>query len=493
MPKKGRKTSNRTTLKDKYKIQKRVTEKHRKDRKLSKKDVKANGKSKTKSNKDPGIPNSWPFKDQLLREVEFQKNKMEEIATLKEDARRMAQVNKAREPKRTLDDLVADAATKNSNYSNSTDGQNTSVTISEGISSRQTSESATGIGQSSRRAYLRELNKVIDNADVILQVLDARFPHSSRATAIEDAILSKADKKLVLVLNKVDLVPASAVQGWLKFLRRSHPTVAVKASTQDGARVGQSKSKIDNESGLKSTSAVGMEGLLQLLKNYSRNMDRKTSVTVGIIGYPNVGKSSIINSLKRTRAVGVSSTPGFTTSMQEVKLDKNIKLLDSPGVVFADGEETLLRNCVDTDSIADPMPAIRELISKCNNEQLMSTYAIPHFESGNELQFLSMVAKVKGKMLKGGIPDKVGAGKAVLRDWNSGKIPFFVPPPTINDSLIDNSAVVLKSFGDDFKVEEMDAAILDGNENDAIDFVAMEDDWNNSDNSGIGADEEMRG
>src|SRR2546426_491379 len=62
-----------------------------------------------------------------------------------------------------------------------------------------------------------------------------------------------------------------------------------------------------------------------------RNLKLKTAVTVGIIGYPNVGKSSLINSLKRSKAVGVGATPGFTKVVQEIQLDKNVKLLDCPG------------------------------------------------------------------------------------------------------------------------------------------------------------------
>jgi nuclear GTP-binding protein len=74
--------------------------------------------------------------------------------------------------------------------------------------------------------------------------------------------------------------------------------------------------------------------LLQLLKNYSRNLNLHTSISVDVIGYPNVGKSSIINSLKRCRAVSTGATPGLTKKVQEVHLDSKIKLLDSPGVLF---------------------------------------------------------------------------------------------------------------------------------------------------------------
>lgn len=74
--------------------------------------------------------------------------------------------------------------------------------------------------------------------------------------------------------------------------------------------------------------AVGTDALMQLLKNYCRNRELKTAITVGVIGYPNVGKSSLINSLKRSRAVSVSATAGHTKQMQEVILDKKIRLID---------------------------------------------------------------------------------------------------------------------------------------------------------------------
>jgi len=81
--------------------------------------------------------------------------------------------------------------------------------------------------------------------------------------------------------------------------------------------------------------------LLELIKNYSKSDGIKTSVTVGVIGYPNVGKSSLINSLKRGKACGVSSVPGFTKNLQEIQLDSKVKILDCPGVIFDDmGEQS---------------------------------------------------------------------------------------------------------------------------------------------------------
>jgi nuclear GTP-binding protein len=89
---------------------------------------------------------------------------------------------------------------------------------------------------------------------------------------------------------------------------------------------------------LKSSTAVGSDQLMNILKNYARvegEKNAKKLITVGIVGFPNVGKSSIINSLKRCRAAAVGNTPGVTKSMQEINLDKNIVLIDSPGVVLS--------------------------------------------------------------------------------------------------------------------------------------------------------------
>jgi nuclear GTP-binding protein len=160
-------------------------------------------------------------------------------------------------------------------------------------------------------------------------------------------------------------VPRENVESWLKYLRNEYPAIAFKASTQSQRRnLSQSNMSADIASSdmLNSSECLGADQLVKLLKNYCRNLNMKTSITVGVIGYPNVGKSSVINSLKRSKVCGVGSTPGFTKVAQQITLDKNIKLLDCPGIVFAaqghNGEsdaEVLLRNCVKVELLEDPI------------------------------------------------------------------------------------------------------------------------------------------
>ncbi len=110
--------------------------------------------------------------------------------------------------------------------------------------------------------------------------------------------------------------------------------MAFKCSTQQQAtNISQKKMAAAKSSAeaLHGAGCLGADTLLQLLKNYTRNLGIKTAITVGVIGLPNVGKSSLINSLKRARVAQVGNTPGVTKAVQEVHLDKHIKLLDSPG------------------------------------------------------------------------------------------------------------------------------------------------------------------
>ncbi len=151
------------------------------------------------------------------------------------------------------------------------------------------------------------------------------------------------DKKIILILNKIDLVPIENAYAWQTYLRREYPVVMFKANMQSQnnhlASFTLFKKSIANgtemaDTLIHTTKAIGSDHLIQLIKQLSKVDGTNRAVTVGLIGYPNVGKSSVINSLKRSKTCEVSSVPGCTKNLKEVKLDSQVKLLDCPGVIF---------------------------------------------------------------------------------------------------------------------------------------------------------------
>lgn len=297
---------------------------------------------------------------------------------------RQKQVNK----KRNLGNLVKDAQKRTSEFERKTAFVRDQLTGGRG-----------GRGaENSLKAYYKEFKKVVEAADVVIQVLDARDPLGSRCPQVEESVLSAGPgKRLVLLLNKVDLVPRENVEAWLKYLRNEFPTVAFKASTQSQAdKLSQSKVPLNlaSEDLRKSSRCLGADVLMKLLNNYCRNKDIKTAISVGVVGFPNTGKSSVINSLKRSKACNVGAMPGITRSMQQVQLDKHIKLLDSPGIVMATSSSdasAVLKNCVKVEALEDPVPPVAAILRRCQKQQLMLQYKLGNFSDVNE--FLSLLAK----------------------------------------------------------------------------------------------------
>ncbi|XP_019182227.1 PREDICTED: guanine nucleotide-binding protein-like NSN1 [Ipomoea nil] len=446
MVKKSKKSkSKRVSLKNKYKVIRKVKEHHKKKAKEAKKAAKSGGRKKVE--KDPGIPNEWPFKEQELKALEDRRNRALEEIEQKKAAR------KERAKKRKLGLLEDDDLSKLADMASVKEQKFVGEIIDDGFAA---------VGKkhdNSDRAFCKELVKVIEASDVILEVLDARDPLGTRCIDMEKMVMrSGHDKHLVLLLNKIDLVPREAVEKWLKYLREELPTVAFKCNTQEQkSNLSWKSSKAGKTKNLLQTSdCLGAETLLKLLKNYSRSHEIKKSITVGIIGLPNVGKSSLINSLKRSHVVNVGSTPGLTRSMQEVHLDKNVKLLDCPGVVMLRSAENdasiALRNCKRIEKLDDPIGPVKEILKLCPAAKLVTLYKVPNFETADD--FLQKVATLRGKLKKGGIVDIDAAARIVLHDWNEGKIPYYTMPPKRNEE--EHSEVkVVSELGKEFNVDEV--------------------------------------
>ncbi|KAJ1641725.1 nuclear GTP-binding protein nug1, partial [Dispira simplex] len=285
----------------------------------------------------------------------------------------------------------------------------------------------------------------------------------------------------------IDLVPRENVEAWLKYLRNEFPTVAFKASTQQQrtnlgqARGGSGKTKggagpsAPGESQVQKSESVGADALIQLLKNYCRNANIKTAITVGVIGYPNVGKSSLINSLRRSRVCQVGSTPGITKAIQEIHLDKHVKLLDSPGIVFAKPvnatkntttgvpdkasqtmADVVLRNCIKVELLDDPIAPVEAIVARCNPKHLMVFYNLPFF--GDHKEFLVQLARQRGRLGPGGIPNLKAAAQIVLNDWNVGRIQFYTEPPATHGKNT-RPAEIVKGWSEEFQLADITGTI----------------------------------
>lgn len=381
-----------------------------------------------------------------------------------------------------LRDEIAGAAASSNSYDATSEAADDLVdgkdlfSISHGL---QLDPTLTGRRDSSIKAYMRELRKVVDNADVLLEVLDARDPLGCRSLETERMLL-RAGKKIVLILNKIDLVPKSNVEAWLRYLRHDFPTLAFKASTQSqrtnlsqGANA-VNYSKPASAAGADvitgGSEAIGAGALLQLIKNYSRSLNLKTSIAVGVFGAPNVGKSSVINSLKRARVCSVASTPGHTKVVQSVMLDKSVRLLDCPGIVFSDEsaagaaslglsaeevqmrrQSALLRNVVKVELVEDPITPVEAIMARVEPDHLMEVYGLEWFQEGDAQDLLMRIAVQRGRMARGGKIDIEGTARSVLHDWNVGRIKYYTHPPALHRSAIlsedKNRDVLSKSIG----------------------------------------------
>ena len=198
------------------------------------------------------------------------------------------------------------------------------------------------------------------------------------------------------------------------------------------------------------------------MRQFSQLHSDKKQISVGFIGYPNVGKSSVINTLKSGKVCNVAPIPGETKARevstlfksdaltfiqvwQYITLTKRIYLIDCPGIVPTSAKDsqtsTVLKGVVRVEALATPSEHIDALMQRVKFIYLSRTYGVSLPDPDDQTQgwpyeeFLDKLARMKGRLLKGGEPDLDGVAKILLSDWVRGRIPFFVPPPERPEEL----------------------------------------------------------
>ena len=291
-----------------------------------------------------------------------------------------------------------------------------------------------GAGQSKR--IWNELYKVIDSSDVVIQVLDARDPLGTRSAMVEDYLKKeKQHKQLLFVLNKVDLVPTWVTQKWVAVLSQEYPTIAFHASLMH---------------------PFGKGALINVFRQLGKLHTNSKQISVGFIGYPNTGKSSVINALRSKKVCKTAPIAGETKVWQYITLMRKIYLIDCPGIVPpGKGEsdtEKVLRGVVRVEHLETPEDYVEEVLNRCKQKYVSRNYKI--FSWKDHIDFLEQLAKKCGRLGKGGEPDVNAVSKIVLNDWTRGKLPYFTPPPGCMMEPRPEGHEEEEEAGDDEEVEE---------------------------------------
>jgi len=184
------------------------------------------------------------------------------------------------------------------------------------------------------KSFWEIVNKIIKESDLVLEVLDARFIDETRNIEIEKKV-KRQGKKVIYVINKSDLIPMRELIEAKKTLT---PCIFVSAKKHQGTSI---------------------------LRKTILKVGDKPKIKVGVLGYPNTGKSSLINALKGKKAAKTSPLSGFTKGAQWIRIDPRILMIDSPGVIpFGEKHELkhVLIATANYSSVKEPDLLVMDLI-----------------------------------------------------------------------------------------------------------------------------------
>ncbi len=256
----------------------------------------------------------------------------------------------------------------------------------------------------------RAMKEDIKLIDLIIEIIDARVPLASRNPDIDD--LGKGKARLIL-LNKSDLASEKQNDAWTAWFK-SKGFYVVKVNSRSGA-------------GLKQINGVVQEACKEKIERDRRRGIMNRPVRAMVVGIPNVGKSTFINSFAGKACVKTGNKPGVTKGNQWIRLNKSLELLDTPGILwprFEDQRVGLLLAFIGSinDEILNRDELAMELLKFLMNhypEVIRERYEC---EDGEALDVLTQIAQKRGCLMKGGEADLSKAAAILIDDFRSGKL-----------------------------------------------------------------------
>ncbi len=245
-------------------------------------------------------------------------------------------------------------------------------------------------------SFWKAVKHVIYQADVLLMVLDARFVDDTRNEEIENRVIA-AHKPLIYVLTKSDLVGRERTESCKKKLK---PLVFISAREHWG------RTKLKERIIIEAKKVCG----------------KKDTIEVGVLGYPNVGKSSLINLMKGKHSASTSSQSGHTKSMQLIRSDNKIFFIDTPGVLpymEKDNVKHVIIGATDFNKVRDPDIMVMNLMRRFPGV-IESFYGVP--VDDDKEKALEAITVKKSVIMKGGVPDIMTMARIIVRSFQTGKI-----------------------------------------------------------------------
>ncbi len=258
----------------------------------------------------------------------------------------------------------------------------------------------------------RKIREILPLIDAVAEVVDARIPYSSRNPEINQLI---GNKPHIILLNKSDMADKEVTDRWIRHYK-SQGIAAIAIDCKSGRGINLFKDTVKT-------------ALAERLKAYAEKGMTGKPLRVMVVGIPNVGKSSFINRIAGRSRAKVENRPGVTRGNQWFTIDRQLELLDTPGVLWpkfedpAVGERLAFTGAVKDRILDTELLAMRllEYLSKNYAQLLVSRYGELDFES-DSYGLLCQIGKKRGMVIKGGETDTERAANMLLEEYRSCKI-----------------------------------------------------------------------